>query len=294
MHEITDRDIKAVRLAYRFHFITIEQAATCVFGIRNVAQRRLSAIQKRGYLLSFPLSGVGRGHPTKVYYLNRKLKREIGLMLGEDLDSANIHKGPPDNTLVTRHCLELNTVLAAFVAAARSRELQFRFLTEYWSATSAQKGRVAVLSDETRDPRNRRRRARYRRDAVCSIGTAKGQALFEIEYDRGFEVLKSQGHRKITIARKIGIFLESVKERRFERYSRPAYFNSPFSVSRLLLVTTSEQRLGNIASLCNEINSHGLVYLAVVDRLKPSTVLGPVWSVPESNTVSMKPLVSKP
>jgi len=288
MAEVTARDLDLLRIAYQFHFITIEITKTCVFSNRNVAQRRLATIEKIGYLRSFPLSGGRRGQPTKVYYLNGRLKAELGKMLGQDLDRKNIPGKPPENAFVTRHCLELNTVLSAFIAATRKRGYSFEFLPEYWVAPS---GNLGILADESKDPANRSRMVRYRRDAVCCVGTERGKGLFEIEYDRGQEAVQSPGLRKITVGRKIMVFLESVKERRFERYGGPVFFDHTFNVSRLLLITTSEERLNNIARFCLETGTHGLVYLTTADKIRPDLLFGAIWTVPRDGNVETRALV---
>jgi hypothetical protein len=292
MSAVTERDIEAISLIYRLHFVTIELARICVYQNHNVAQRRLSLLQRSGLLLAFPLAGKGKGHPTKVYYLNPKAIRKIRELLGDELIRGNIQNSPPDNLLVARHLLELNSVLAAFIAGARAEGHELSFVPEYW--VSPKGSSRSFLAYETADPRNGARRIRSRRDAVVSVGTEKGKALFELEYDRGAEVIESKGHRKITVARKLEIFLQSIRERRFERYARPEYFGYPFRVSRLLLVTTSETRLSNIVRVSKEINTHGLVYLTTLERLNESTVFGPIWEVPDSrDSVSRKALVNQ-
>jgi hypothetical protein len=290
MSTVTERDIEAISLIYRLHFVTIEQARMCVYKNRNVAQRRLSLLQRSGFLLSFPLSGNKKGHPTKVYYLNPKARSEIRRLLGDELVGGNIHSSPPDNLLVGRHHLELNSVLAAFIAGADSKGYELSFVPEYWVPPKG--GGRSFLVDETADPRNGARRIRYRRDAVLCVGAGEGKALFELEYDRGAEVIRSKGGRKVTVARKLEIFLQSIRERRFERYAKPEYFGYPFRVSRLLVVTTSETRLSNIVRVGRDINTHGLVYLTTLERLNSSTVFGPIWEVPDSQeSVSRKGLV---
>ena len=290
MSEITPRDVDFLRLQYRMGFMTIEQAEACVYGNRNVAQRRLSALEAEGTLFSFPLSNGRKGQPTKVYYLNHKNRQALSAILQLDLNGRNIPKTPPENTLVARHSLELNSVLASFIAGTKARSYAFDFIPEYWSGAGLVNG--SQLADEVQNPSGGPGMIHFRRDAVCCIGTQKGKALFEIEYDRGKEAISGGSSRKITVANKIAVFLQSLKEGRFERYSTPEYFNHPFKVSRLLLVTTSEERLQNIARICQELDTHGLVHLTTLDQVHPETVLGSIWRVPESGSISIRKLVS--
>ena len=288
---ITERDKRAISLAYELHYLTIGQASSCVYGTRNVAQRRLAAIEREGSFISFPASHGRRGHPTKVHYLNIRRRQAIQEHLQSDLDTANIPRRPPENLLTVLHTIGLNDLLTSFVVASRARGVTFQFIPEYWKAPPST--RLAhPCTDRVRDPMNPHRMVQFRRDAICCLGTAKGKALFEIEYDRGKESITSAGVRQVTVARKILVFLESLRSKRFERYADPMFFGHPFRVSRLLLVTTSEKRLRNIASLCTDIGTHDLVYLSVREWLDESSILGRVWIVPEEGGPVRKPLVS--
>ena len=289
---VTERDRDAIRLAYDLRFPTIEDAATCIFGNWQVAQRRLAALEKAGFLRSFPVPNGTRGHPTKVYFLNRKRRHDMQIMLGYELDLNNMVASPPSNALVARHVLELNNVLSAFIAATNDRGFGFSFVPEY--RPSCGKGRLTRLLDEkVRDPRNPKRIVTYRRDAVCCITTPRGRALFEIEYDRGKESLSSAAGRKVTLDRKIVLFMEGLRTRRFDRYSRQEFFGFPFQTSRLLIITSSKARVAHIADRCLSLETSGMVYLGSIEDIAPPTVLGPIWRVPYGNGSVMKPIVGE-
>lgn len=287
---LTHRDIRAVRLAYDLQYLTIEQATTCLFHNWNVAQRRLAKLEDCNLLVSFPMPQGDRGHPTKVYYLNRKSWRIIEPILGHTLDLANIPVAAPQNALVAQHHIELNNVLCAFISAAAIRGIVFEYIPEY--RASHGHGRTnRVLDQKIWDPIKPGRLVKYRRDAVCCLGTNHGKALFEIEYDRGNEVLQGSARRKTTIARKLAVFLESLKHRHFTRYSGTEFFAHPFQVSRLLIITTAIARLNNIAELCLALNTHGLVYVTTMEQVSPSTVLGPIWVQPVDGTMAPQSLI---
>ena len=292
MAAVTERDMEATRLAYRLKYVTIDHLQTCVYSNRNVAQRRGAAIEKEGFFRSFPLLTGKKGQSNKVYYINAARRRSIEQMLAEQLDAGNIPKTPPENALVARHFVELNTVLTAFIAGARQSGCFLDFIPEYWSSA---RSTGSVLADKVRNPANPRRMVEYRRDAVIWIGNGRGQkALFEVEYDRGKEAVRGGRFRKVTLAGKIAIFLQSLKERRFERFARPEYFGYRFLTSRLILITASSQtRLRHIVAACNEINTHGLVYLTTIDRIRPDTVFGPIWTVPDNGEVFTRKLVGR-
>lgn len=289
MATVTARDVDALRLTHRFLYVTIGQAEMCVYGNRNVAQRRLAVLASEGLLLSFPASNGGRGHPTRIYYLDARRRRRIEELFQETIDPANLVRTPPLNALVPLHAVELNYLLAVLMVACRDCGYAFEFIPEYWRA-SKHGGRSNVLSDRVQDPMNPKRIVRYRRDAVFCIGSQRGKALFELEYDRGRESAIGSGRRRVTVARKILIFLRSVRERRFERYSGPLVFGYPFQVSRLAVVTTSPQRLQTIASFCKQINTHGLVYLAALPDVGPESVFGAIWTVPDGDQLSVRRL----
>lgn len=287
---VMKRDLQALCLAYQIRFMTIDDAKVCVYGNRNVAQRRLVAVEKAGFLLSFHLTPGKKGPPTKVYYLNAKKRQELSAMIGEELDKNAIPTSPPRNMLPAVHMLDLNKVLVSFIAGAASRGFRFGFIPEYAPGCHGG-GRGGLLCDKVKDPQNPRRMVDYRRDAVCCLGTDKGKALFEIEYDTGKEVLQSAGPRKVTIAKKILVFVQSVKERRFERYSSALYFDHPFKVTRLLIITNSDARARNIAALCLDLKVPGLVYVTSAEKVDPASVFGPIWLVADNDCITEKGLV---
>ena len=290
---VTARDRELLVLVSRMRFMTIEHADTCVYDNRNVAQRRLASLASDELLRSYASPSGRKGHPTKVYYPNPKERHKIAGITGESYDEHHGRSGPPENITAARHALEVNDVLAAMIAGAKARNYSFSFMTEHLPSSSGRRF-AGALEDEVQDPANPRLSVRYQRDAVCCIGTDRGKALFEIEYDRGKEAVDSDSRRKVTIRRKIEVFLQSLKERRFERYSTPAFFNHPFKTSRMLLITTSAERVSNIASVCHQLDTHGLVYLTTMDQILPETVLGSIWVVPECGQAPVKALVGQP
>jgi hypothetical protein len=286
---VTARDCTALRLTYDFRFLTIDNAETCIYRNHNVAQRRLSALEREGLLLSLPVSRGLRGQPTKAYYVNWRKRKTVEQMLGEELLSCNVPRTAPDNALATAHLLELNTVLAAFMAGSASLGYSFRCIPEYCVMATAL-GPVHPLVCEIRDPANRSRMVGVRRDAVCCIGVGKNKALFEIEYDRGREVITSGGARAVTLHRKIAIFMQGLREQAFQRYCGPQFFDHPFRASRLLLITSSEERLNNLVSVCHEQKTAGMVYLTTADHIAPESVFDPIWTVPSDGQVFSRAL----
>lgn len=286
---VTPRDADALRLLARFKFITIEQAQWCVYGNHNVAQRRLQFLEHDGWLGSIPLSDDRRGKPVKLYYVACSRKNDLAKIIGLDDASGTIIQRLPENLVRLRHAVEVNQVIAVFFSACKIRGLSFSFFTEHETPTN----RVSpnpLLLDEVDDPDCPGRRVSFQRDAVCCISSDQAHALFEIELDLGKEAIVTSSHRRITLSNKIRLFIQSVKQRRFLRYSTPAFFDHPFQVSRLLLITTSDQRVSNLASFCHQHNTHGLVYLATLAEITPETIFEPIWRVPDNGSLNRKKL----
>ena len=266
---ITERDIKALSLLHEFHFLTIEQLALCLYGNRVVVQRRLQSMEKEALVFSIPMMDGKRGKPTKLYYLNGRRQSYLEEIMGCSLSTQNLYKDPPLNLLVPRHQAELNEVLVRLYAGSILKGYQFSFIPEYYKQGKKNVlDRSVILGKEVR----------YRRDAVCCVSSSRSSALFEIEYDRGNEALVGSRHRKITIENKLRTFVQSVKERQFESYNE--VFNSSFSVSRMVLVTSSRERIENISRLCDQLETKGLVYLAVLEAMVPESIFDAGWMVP--------------
>lgn len=156
---------------------------------------------------------------------------------------------------------------------------------------AAANGPIHPLTCKIRDPANRSRMVGVRRDAVCCVGVGKNKALFELEYDRGKESITSSGIRAVTLVRKISIFMQGLKEQAFQRYSTPQFFDYPFRTSRLLVITSSNERLHNLLSACHEQKTGGMVYLTTIERVTPEGVFDPIWAVPADGQVQYRALV---
>lgn len=291
MPNVTDRDVKALRAIYHFKFCTIEQARLAVYKNRNVAQRRLAALELTGLLRSFAASNGDQGHPTKVFFLNQRRFNVLTELFNEDVFRRAIPKEAPANVTANLHLLDLNTVLAHFIAACNEAGLGLELVPEYMVTGYGQSAK-SLLLDEVKDPDNRRKTVKYCRDAVLCIESPKASGLFEVEYDRGKETILSTTNRKITVVRKVAIFLESLRAKRFQRFAKPAFFGRSFGASRLLIITTSQRRVSNILEACSTLDTHGLVYITTIGELTRIGPLGGIWTVPDQGQLTTKALVT--
>ncbi len=273
---VMPRDIQALALLYQLHLATTEQMRAAIYGNRNVAQRRMQGMEKLGLLSHLGITLENRGQPTKVYFLNRRKRSAIKNLLNQDISIRNLERGISHVESDLRHQLGMNSILATFYGSADDRKLGFRFIAEYQKLETADRN-VHATEDSVQDPMSKGRRAEFRRDAIFTLSTKRGTALFELEYDRGTEVIRSPGRRAVTLHRKIALFLQSIKEKRFKRYSRPEFFGTTFNISRLLIVTTSEERIERIHNSISDLDTRGIVMASWADRIESEGPLSNVW-----------------
>ena len=273
---VMPRDIEALSLLYQFHFATIDDMKLAIYKNWNVAQRRLQGLAKLGLIRELGITLENRGRPTKVFFLNRAKRGQLSKTLNQELSIRNLESasGLQDQNL--RHHLGINSLLCRLIGNCTNQKVQVRFIGEYHRTETGEMNRHAI-EDEVRDPLAKGKQVRYRRDAIIKLSTQRGSALFELEYDRGTEVLKSPSRRTVTLHRKVAIFLQSIKEKRFQRYCRPEFFNSRFNVSRLLLVTTTEARLRNFIDSISDLNTQGIVLATSEERLSQQSLLSKAW-----------------
>jgi hypothetical protein len=288
--KVTARDRNLLRQLVSLKFLTIDQASIAVYENRNVAQRRLQMLETISLINSIPLSDGHRGQPTKLHYLNWDQRKKMVPILGQDILEGQLIRSLPENLVRVRHAMEVNQVIVCLLAGCRHQGLSFSYITEH-ELVADRASKSQMLMDEVEDPGCPGRVVKFRRDAIGCIASERGKALFEIELDRGNEAITTSSHRAITLGRKIQIFIQSVNLRRFERYSAAEFFGHPFKVSRLLLVTTSAERVAHIASFCLQINTHGLVYLTTLAEITPQAINAPIWRVPDNGVLAAKPLI---
>ena len=290
---VMPRDIEALRLLFELHFATIDCMQHAIYQNRNIAQRRLSGMAKMGLLNHIGIALESRGQPTKAYFLNRAKRKELNQALGFNLSPRNLETLGKLQETDLRHQLALNSFLARLYGNTKHIGIRFRFIGEYHQQETGNRSFHAI-EDEVRDPMAKGKQIRFRRDSVFCLENQRGSALFELEYDRGTEVLKSPRRRSVTLHRKVAIFLQSIQEKRFQRYSSPQFFNQPFNISRLLVVTTTNRRLENLIQALSDLDMRGIVLLTSEERIGTKDPLGEIWTViSQDKTPIRKSLISK-
>ena len=275
---VTPRDLEALRLLYRLHFATIRQMQAAIYHNWVVSQRRLACLSKTGLINHLGVALENRGRPLRVYFLNARKRTLLSNLTGQHLDARNLEKASALEEGRLHHLLGINTVICELYRSAKNHNLNLSFITENHRNESSPH-RLHAIEDEVTDPHQRAKTIRFRRDAVFCVETPQGKGLFELEYDRGTEVIKATRPRLISIHRKAAIFLESIRSRRFQRYGRSEYFDHPFQVSRLLFITTTRARQANIVRALSDLDTRGIIYASNQDDFAPFDLVKETWQV---------------
>lgn len=274
---LTGRDRALFGWLARLRYLCTSLVSRFVFGGRvKVARRRLRLLSEHGYIYWFERVDVERrGRLERVWYLSKRKKAELGCLLG--LDTLHFYQCPSNPLFVLHHLKIAEFVLCVQAACDAYGRYSLQFVIENEHVALQQRSCLPLIGVG---------KGGFVPDAllVLSASTKDGvrKSLAFVEVDMGSMPLGA-------LAAKLRAYLDFGAARGFAALR--SEFGFAFSGFRLLLVVPSELRLRHVAQLCEEQETKGVVWLSTVDNVAPDSVLGPVWTVPDSERSGLQALV---
>jgi hypothetical protein len=251
---LTDRDIEIIKAVNDCRALLTRQIET-LFGMsRSKAQSRLSRLYHNEYLERRFLSVV-KGGPASSPIVYTVGKRGADVLIRHyNLAPSAIYSAPKDLSWeFLEHLLEINHIRIAVTNACRINgftlelwldEYSFRAAPEYVSIRNT-KGRY---QDKPVYP-----------DAYFRLRVPQGQAHFFLEHDRGTEP-RSKFKPQIEV---------------YEAYTRSGQYEARFHTKslRILVVTTSTQRLHNLREVTIQAGGDRKYWFTTFDQITAQSIL---------------------
>ncbi len=269
----------------RHRFLRSHQIADLVGGSRQQVLRRLQRLYHHGYLerpacqidyyqspgsrsIAYGLASRGAAHLRRVddtpfsrldwTSRNRSVKRlflQHALMVSDIMVALEIAcRQRGDVRLLIEHEIPLP-------AATSNQRAPFQ-----WTVTGSGKEKLGVIPD---------------RVFALEFGSKGERILCFLEADRGTMPVERAKHDASSIARKLHAYALTWKA---------GIHRSRFGISRVrvLTVTSSEGRCGNICSAASTVSGgHGIFLQTATSCFSPNNCLGPVWRSAANKLVSL-------
>jgi len=252
-----------------------DQIQRLFFSSRNTANYRLQRLYQHGFLeRRWRAVEYGQGMGQAVYLLG---KRGADLVLRKSPKHIRVSGWRKASHAVRSpfldHTLLVNDVRIAFALAARhagydvekwAREDELKATREYvyTSTASGVRRKMAIIPD-----------------AYFALNLGDRRAHFLLEVDRATETNSRWSQR-------VQAYLAYVASGQYARRFGTTSL-------RILVVTTSPERLGSLKRATERVGGHSLFWLTTLDRASPEAVLGQtIWYVAGQEETC--PLVSNP
>lgn len=257
--KLTERDLKVPELVADYKLLTTRQIKELLYPSLQKAQTRLKAVYEAGLVKRYPypvlLKEGGKGE--FVYHVGKKPKIVYSKVL---------------------HTLELNKIRIAIETACQQSEniKLIDFIPEYKG--KVEKGKIKRLVEQTVTLPDGKETTLIPDAVICLENKAtKKKGLFYLEADLGTEKITTGKRNEYSLLKKMMIYKEYVKSKKYKKYGSVNYYNYAFSGLRVLSVMDSPSR---IRSLRRELFNQGIkkfIWLTESSEISANTVFNKIW-----------------
>jgi len=254
------RDQRIVEWVYLFRFLTREHIHLLEFKDKSIAacQKRLTFLYHNGYLDAIlkPIPS-GYGSSKRVYCLSEKGKELIAHMY-DSIDPKEIKWKKSYNDVegyFLEHTLAINDVRVALTVATRGKGYVLEWIPEW---------ELKALKERVEDPERQGKYIAITPDAYFVVKGEGRKASFFLEADRATEANKR-------FKEKVKGYIEYIRTKKYqERYKT--------SSLRVLVVTTTKERLKNLTNTTQSINGASFFWFTTFKEADHNDILTkPIW-----------------
>lgn len=277
---VTERDHELLLSIYKHRYLSVSQVQRLHFPSAQTATRRLRLLGAAGYVSTFRSPAV----PDRLVALARKGAEAVAERLSVPFGELGWdgRRQQPKDYLFLKHFLAANDFRIALTKACAGRGdvrlLGFlpEHLVERTPAGSVQK----YLRDVIADVGGPGHKITHTPDAVFALERGDKAALFFLEIDRGTEALRDAERGFLKIVR---FYLSYLLGSGYQRYREDFGAGEQFKAFRVLVVTSSPQRLENIRTHCGAVpfdpaHAKRFIWLATEEVLGDETILSRRWA----------------
>ena len=216
----------------------------------------------------------------RIYYL----ARQGAALVAEQLNlnpSDLVKSNQPKDYYFMQHFLGINQFRITLTKTCHDSNIDLLgFIPEYYTQkTAGSRPPVKYIKDFVFDSQDPTDKISHTPDAVFALAKNQNPALFFLEIDRGTEVLSNpeKGFLKM-----IRYYLNYAKTGKYKGYQQD-FHCSEFKGFRLLIVTTSQERLDNMRQTIDQpsIQDAALLsffWLTTFDKTSNAQLFQPIWT----------------
>lgn len=286
---LTERDKAILRHVYDFTRLLPAQIQGLVaFPSLKKAQRRLTCLVKKGLLVRERLGNPGSGSRPFIYAIGKK---GVGVVSeGRAFKPSHNKLRSRNDSTMLEHLIRVNDFIVNLITSCKGSQYACSYIPEYVGKEGIGKP-DRYVSMKVPHPLHRDRELAFIPDIVVCLEREGRKALFFVEIDLGTEPLEASYGSRRDFYLKLMAYSVCSRDRCFERWSRE--FSYDFSGFRLLVVTSSEERLANISKIVarDDVGIDDMVLLSTVEKLENNSVLGGVWRMPGDANGKMHSIV---
>jgi protein involved in plasmid replication-relaxation len=264
--KITERDIQVILDVYKYRYLSASQIENLHFPSKRTAWRRLQTLTELGFLKAFTVPTIGE----RLYYLDKKGAEIIAIELHVDIEWHR-HTREPKDYYFLKHFMAINDFQILLVKACQMSAITLLgFIPEYIGEKTKEGYVKKYLRDKIGE-------YSHTPDAAFALEKDGKPALFFLEIDRGIETVSDpeKGFLKCAV-----FYLHYWTDKAWHRYDTD--FKREFSTFRMLVVTTSQDRLSHMREAVTRFSfpseiAKRFLWGTIHSWLRVETVFDPIW-----------------
>ncbi len=275
--DLTERDIQVLKDIYKYHYLKASQIQELHFPSIQTANRRLSSLTQQALVKNFTVPNI----PERIYYLGNKGAAMVAEQL--NLNTSDLIKSTqPKDYYFMQHFLGINQFRITLTKTCHDSNIDLLgFIPEYYTQkTAGNRPPVKYIKDFVFDSHDPTDKISHTPDAVFALVKNQKPALFFLEIDRGTEVLSNPEKGFLKMIRD---YLNYARTGKYKGYKED-FHCSQFKSFRLLIVTTTDQRLENMCQAIDQANLDrhqpyllNFFWLTNSDNISITKLFQPVW-----------------
>ncbi len=280
--KLTSRDCDLLVDLYKHRYLSITQIMYLHFPSLQTAYRRMRALKTEALVSSFTVGNFDES----IFMVTTKGLYTVASTLGVELDDLKWNETPskPKDYYFMRHFLHINNFRIALRVACERREIKLLgFIPDYYGERT-EKGNVQkYIKDVVIDKPTSKLPVSHAPDGVFALEHKGKAALMFLEMDLGTEVVSDPG---TGVLKALGFYTAYLLDGKYQRYAGDFGVES-FKGFRVLMITTTEERVDRIRSACDKLNvpvkAKQFLWLAPIDSLTSKTMFNKVWLSADSS-----------
>jgi len=275
-YRLTERDLQVIVEVYKHRYLKSSQIALLLFPSQQTANRRLRVLLKNRYLTAFWAPGI----EERIISLGREGANIMQEHLGKSssIPSTTL----PKDYYFLRHFLEVNQ-FRIFLTQACERNSGIKllgYIPEYYTLKTQRRGMVKYLKDSVESAEDEKETVSHVPDGVFALEKDGKSSLFFLEIDRGTETISSE---EKGVLKTFKFYVNYLLSRGYERYQSD-FRCQEFRGFRVLFITSSEERIGNIREAASNLalpaehqKARRFIWLTEEGAVNADSVFEPIW-----------------